>query len=138
MMTELLKLDQDLLNPKTEIKLDNLATFQQKFAQIANVNYTAEMVALEHQALAKDEESLKNFKELEKIFYKRLKIVQEKWKIINRCFNAGFKSETEKLFILQDFVKSFNEFRAIYTKIGFGIEQDTKATNSYISAYHRK
>ena len=137
-MTNLIKLDKQFLDAKsTLIDSKNIESFKTQFGDLAKVEFTSEMIAVEEQKLARDKQSTANLAKLKPLIFERQKLFTERYKMILSCITNGFKNEQERTELMIDFANAYKELKCVISKLYFGLDQSTKSANGYISAYRK-
>ena len=137
-MTNLIKLDKQFFDAKsTLIDSKSIEGFKTQFGDLAKVEFTSEMIAVEEQKLARDKQSTENLNKLKPLIFERQKLFTERYKIILECIKNGFKNEQERTQLTIDFANAYSEFKKILSQLYFGLDEKSKSANSYIGAYRK-
>jgi hypothetical protein len=120
------------------INSSNITAFKSQFSNIANQEYTEDMLAREEQQLEKDRRSTEVLSKLKPIIFERQKLFTQRYETILECLKHGFENEQQRTQLTIEFANAYSEFKKVLAKLYFGLDQQAKATNSYLSSYGKR
>lgn len=121
----------------TTMSSGNLTQITKDFTSLANINCTAEMVAEARKKLHLEQLSTQNYEAMAKIFQERLKLLNQRIKILADCTKSGFKSIEERTQTIVGVAMAFNEFKKVMTQMGFGLDSHAQQSNNFMATYRR-
>jgi hypothetical protein len=119
------------------INSGNIQSFQKKFGDIANIEYTEAMLANEEKLLLKERKSTEVLSKLKPIIMERQKLFTKRYQMVLDCLKHGFENEKQRAELTIEFGNAYIEFKKVLAKLYFGLDEGAKQANAYINTYRR-